>query len=38
MTVLLRFLAEEVMRNLEQDAGAIARIVLQTLTTADAPD
>ena len=34
VTVLLRFLAEEVMRNLEQDTGTIARIVLQTLTTA----
>ena len=34
VTVLLRFLAEEVVRNLEQDTGAIARIVLQTLTTA----
>ena len=34
VTVLLRFLAEKVMRNLEQDAGTIARIMLQTLTTA----
>ena len=34
VTALLRFLAEEMMRNLEQDTGAIARIVLQTLTTA----
>ena len=34
VTVLLRFLTEEVVRNLEQDTGAITRIMLQTFTTA----
>ncbi len=34
LAVLLGFLTEEVMRNLEQDAGAIAGVMLQTRTAA----